>query len=234
MKSGFISNKDESVRMFRSDFMEFLSHVHPAVPHLLYVPVVAVSLYMSYRGGIGTGMGVTMFVCGLVVWSFTEYVIHRFAFHVPEEVDDRAKAITASLEPGEPVLGHLGMREKVYFLMHGVHHFYPNDSLRLVMVPGVSVPLAIAFYFAFTIGLGSVLGPALFAGFVVGYLMYDTTHFVVHHHPCRGRISASLKKWHMRHHYVDPDSDYGVSSPAWDFVWGTWGGRKKPAKKSLA
>ena len=50
MKSGFISNRDESVLMFRSDFMEFLSHVHPAVPHLLFIPVVAGSLYWSYRG----------------------------------------------------------------------------------------------------------------------------------------------------------------------------------------
>lgn len=229
MKSGFVSNKDESVRMFRSDLLEFLSHVHPAAPHVIFVPVVAISLYWSAREGIGAGMGVTMFIGGLLVWTFAEYVIHRFAFHVPEEVDDRAKAITASLQPGEPVLPHLGLREKLYFVTHGVHHFYPNDSLRLVMVPGVSVPLALVFFFAFTGAMGMVLGTTFFAGFVMGYLAYDTTHFVVHHKSCRGRISAFLKKWHMRHHYVDPDRDYGVSSPIWDFVWGTWGGRKKIA-----
>ena len=226
MKTGFVSNKDESVRMFRSGILEFFSHVHPAVPHLIFVPVIGVSLYWSIRGGIGTGIGITMFLGGLAVWSFTEYVIHRFAFHVPEEVDDRAKAITASLEPGEPVLQHLGWREKAYFITHGVHHFFPNDSLRLVMVPGVSMPLATAFLFAFLAIFGSVLGATFFAGFAMGYLMYDTTHYVVHHHACRGRISAFLKKWHMRHHYVNPDRDYGVSSPAWDFVWGTWGTKK--------
>ena len=120
----------------------------------------------------------------------------------------------------------LGWREKAYFITHGVHHFFPNDSLRLVMVPGVSIPLATAFLFAFLAIFGSVLGATFFAGFVMGYLMYDTTHYVVHHHACRGRISAFLKKWHMRHHYVNPDRDYGVSSPAWDFVWGTWGTKK--------
>jgi sterol desaturase/sphingolipid hydroxylase (fatty acid hydroxylase superfamily) len=119
------------------------------------------------------------------------------------------------------------LREKIYFLTHGVPHFYPNDSLRLVMVPGVSVPLAIAFYFAFVTIFGTVLGVTFFAGFVTGYLIYDTTHYVVHHKACRGRISAFLKKLHMRHHYVDPDRDYGVSSPTWDFVWRTWGGNKK-------
>ena len=28
----FVSNRDVSVRMFRSDFLEWFSHVHPAVP----------------------------------------------------------------------------------------------------------------------------------------------------------------------------------------------------------
>jgi sterol desaturase/sphingolipid hydroxylase (fatty acid hydroxylase superfamily) len=31
-----------------------------------------------------------------------------------------------------------------------------------------------------------------------------------------------LKKRHARHHFLDPDSDYGVSSPLWDVVFGTF------------
>jgi hypothetical protein len=47
MPKNFVSNKDETVRMFKSDFMESLSRVHPAVPLILYIPVVLYMLYLS-------------------------------------------------------------------------------------------------------------------------------------------------------------------------------------------
>jgi sterol desaturase/sphingolipid hydroxylase (fatty acid hydroxylase superfamily) len=31
----------------------------------------------------------------------------------------------------------------------------------------------------------------------------------------------------MRHHFLDPDENYGVSSPLWDIVFGTYGDKKK-------
>ncbi|PYM06274.1 MAG: fatty acid hydroxylase, partial [Verrucomicrobia bacterium] len=37
----YVSNKNESVPMFESRFMEFFSHVHPATPLVLYLPVIA-------------------------------------------------------------------------------------------------------------------------------------------------------------------------------------------------
>ena len=34
--------------MFESDFMEFFSHVHPATPLILYMPVVGYMLYVAF------------------------------------------------------------------------------------------------------------------------------------------------------------------------------------------
>ncbi len=118
-------------------------------------------------------------------------------------------------------------RHVIYFIFHGVHHEYPSDSRRLVMPPVASIPMGLAAWGILSVAFGGAVIPA-FAGLLVGYLVYDTTHFVVHHRSLPTALGKSIKKAHMRHHFLDPDEDYGVSSPLWDIVFGTYGG-KKPA-----
>lgn len=197
----YVSNKDESARMFDSDILEFFSHVHPSIPAIIYVPVIGYMIYETVKAGISFAYIFSLFLLGLAVWSFTEYALHRFIFHfVPKS------------EWGK----------KIHFMFHGVHHDYPNDSTRLVMPPIVSIPLALLFYFLFKNILGDHFLPPFFAGFILGYLTYDLTHYAVHHFSLRGKVSLYLKQQHMRHHYMDPDWNYGVSSPLWDFVFGTY------------
>ncbi len=62
-----------------------------------------------------------------------------------------------------------------------MHHERLSDKDRLVMPLLTSVPLAIVFYSLFTFLLGRATGEPFFAGFVVGYLFYDGTHYYVHH-----------------------------------------------------
>ncbi len=195
----FVSNKDESARMFQSDLLEMFTHVHPAVPVIIFVPVVAYALRAGYAN-VGTSMQVSLYLAGLFVWSFIEYVLHREVFHLqPQNVWGR----------------------RLHFIIHGVHHDYPNDSRRLVMPPAVSIPLAIIFYLFFREILGRTYVPTFFAGFITGYLCYDMTHYAIHHWQMKGRIGHYLRKHHFRHHYLDMDANYGVSSPIWDVVFGT-------------
>lgn len=204
----YVSNGNESVRIFENDFLEFFSHVHPSVPAIIYLPVVAYMFYQSIATGITLYHASAIFVIGVLVWSFTEYILHRFVFHfVPRSQ----------------------WGKKIHFMFHGVHHDYPNDSSRLVMPPVVSIPLAVLFYFIFGAILGAYYLPPFFAGFIVGYLAYDLTHYAVHHFNLHGRISLYLKQHHLRHHYMDPDNNYGVSSPLWDFVFSTYVKRPQQA-----
>jgi len=195
----YVSNQDESVRMFKSDRLESLSHVHPAIPLVLYVPVVAYYLLRPvWDGLLAGGAIVVLFALGVFLWTLTEYVMHRFVFHY---------------EPTST------WGRQLHFIMHGVHHDYPNDATRLVMPPSVSVPLAFLFYGVFHATFGPErLGPA-FAGFVTGYLCYDMIHYATHHFTMRGPIFGYLKKYHLRHHYQDEGRGYGVSSPLWDHVF---------------
>ncbi len=226
MAKKYVSNKDESVRIFRSDLLERLSHVHPAVPHVIYVPVVIYMLDWSRWSGLPGYRTVLLFAAGVLLWTVVEYVVHRFVFHATPELEEEVRRIVGALEPGEPALPRLEtLRQKQYFLAHGVHHDFPNDSKRLVMPPSVSLPLAALFYLGLRWALGAADGAAVFAGLVSGYLVYDTIHYAVHHFPLRGRLLLGLKKHHFRHHYGDPTHDYGVSSPLWDLVLGTRGER---------
>ena len=219
MRKHYVSNADVSVRMFRSDVLEWFSHVHPAVPHVIYVPLV---LGLLWTERATPGRTALLWLAGVALWTLAEYVLHRFVFHAPDHVMAETHDVVARLAPGEPVLPALpGWRHRSYFLAHGVHHEYPSDSTRLVAPPGASVPIAIATWYLFG-ALAGAAAAALFAGFVTGYLAYDTTHFAVHHFRMPTAWGRYLKKRHARHHYLDPDSDYGVSSPLWDLVFRTF------------
>jgi 4-hydroxysphinganine ceramide fatty acyl 2-hydroxylase len=201
MAKQFVSNKDETVRMFENDFFEAMSKVHFSVPLFIYLPVVAYFLYISI--GFYSLSFITifpLFILGVFVWTFTEYTLHRFIFHfVPK--------------------GELG--KKMHFIFHGVHHDYPNDSKRLVMPPSVSVPLAVLFYFLFKLILGQTLVAPFFIGFIIGYIFYDMTHYAIHHYNMHNKFWLFIKNHHMKHHYKDPLKGFGVSSPLWDDIIGT-------------
>jgi sterol desaturase/sphingolipid hydroxylase (fatty acid hydroxylase superfamily) len=222
----FVSNRDESVRMFKSDLLESTTYVYPWVPHLIYVPIIAVLLWVSPLGMLASTF---YFAIGLLIWTFIEYLLHRFAFHAPDEIMKETHEISAGLALNEPVIPALpSLRHVIYFIFHGVHHEYPSDSMRLVMPPVASLPMGVVAWFIFLLIFGGKAIPA-FAGLLVGYLIYDTTHFVLHHKSVPTAFGKMIKKAHMRHHFLDPDENYGVSSPLWDVVFRTYGGKKSAA-----
>ena len=201
MAKNFVSNKDVTVRMFESDLMESLSRVHPAVPLYIYLPVIGYFLYKSiFTFNIEASRIFLLLVLGILVWTLTEYLLHRFVFHYNPKSEFGAK---------------------LHFIFHGVHHDYPSDSRRLVMPPSVSIPLAVLFYFLFKAILGINFVAPFFVGFITGYLFYDMTHYAVHHFNIHNRFWLALKKHHMRHHYQDAEKGFGVSSPMWDYIVGT-------------
>ena len=200
MNKLFVSNKNETIRMFESNFMEFFSHVHPATPVILYGPIIALMLYLAFvQKGLSFLAVLGFFVIGVLTWTLLEYIIHRYVFHY---------------EPKTRV-GKL-----LHFIMHGVHHDHPNDATRLVMPPIISVPLAVVFYVVFILTLGR-FAPAALAGFGFGYVCYDTIHYATHHFAMKRGVWRWLKQYHLRHHYQDDHAGYGVSSPLWDYVFRT-------------
>jgi len=201
MSKNYVSNKDETVRMFENKIMEAMSRVHPAVPLIIYLPLVTYFLYLSISTYSVSFVNIFfLVVAGIFVWTFIEYVLHKYIFH-----------FDAKSEFGK----------KIHFIFHGVHHDYPSDSRRLVMPPSVSIPLAALFYFIFRYLVGEVYVLPFFSGFIIGYLFYDLTHYAIHHFNMHSKFWLEIKNHHMLHHYHDQDKGYGVSSPLWDLVFGS-------------
>jgi sterol desaturase/sphingolipid hydroxylase (fatty acid hydroxylase superfamily) len=187
--------------MFENPLLELASRVHPVVPPLIYLPVVAVCLTLAIGDkDLDVAAVAGVFALGLLAWSLAEYLLHRFVFHF--EPDTR-------------------WGRRLHFIIHGVHHDYPHDPMRLVMPPSVSVPLAVLVFLLFRMLLGSAWSLPFFAGFLVGYLIYDMTHYHIHHHRSDNRLSLVLRRYHYRHHFQQSDRGFGVTSSFWDRVFQT-------------
>src|SRR5205814_3476596 len=133
--------------------------------------------------GRGGAVGFASFaVAGYAIWTLSEYWIHRVIFH---------------FEPEE------GFGARLHWIIHGVHHDHPNDPLRLVMPPSVSIPLASLFVLGFHAVLPASHANLFAAGFLMGYVVYDEIHYHLHHHNPRTRAGRLLRELHMRHHFQD-------------------------------
>ena len=186
--------------LFKSRFLDFFSRIHPAVPALIYVPVIVGLVWLGVDRGAGALESALLVLAGLFLWTLSEYWLHRKVFH---------------WEPDHPI------GSRMHFIIHGVHHDHPNDKMRLVMPPGASIPLALLFFGAFWLIFGSPTAYPIFAGFLVGYLTYDYMHYYLHHFVPKSDLGKRLREQHMRHHFQDHRYGYGVSSPIWDVVFGT-------------
>ena len=185
--------------MFDSDLLDRLSRVHPVVPPLIFLPA-SVVLFVLGAKQLTTAETVALVASGWLFWTLMEYWIHRIVFHFEPES---------------------GPGARFHWIIHGVHHDHPNDPLRLVMPPSVSVPLAAAFYALFVLVLGTDPGNVFAAGFLLGYLVYDMTHYYLHHFTPKTRFGKVMRELHMRHHFQDDTRGFGISAPFWDYVFGT-------------
>src|SRR3954463_3485294 len=193
--------------MFESRLLDACSRVHPSVPVILFGPAIAILFALGIER-VGIAATLLWAIGGYLLWTLTEYWMPRIVFH---------------FEPEK------GIGARLHWIIHGVHHDHPNDPMRLVMPPSVSVPLSALFFLLFwlVLPLGAAFGVA--SGFFAGYLAYDMTHYYVHHRMPKSALGKKLRELHMRHHFQDHTKGYGISAPWWDVVFRTYSQRRKRA-----
>jgi dihydroceramide fatty acyl 2-hydroxylase len=185
--------------MFESRVLDALSRVHPAVPIVIFLPaIVALTAWSLSHASAPATVGLV--AAGYALWTLFEYWLHRLVFH---------------FEPQD------GLGARMHWIIHGVHHDHPNDPMRLVMPPAVSVPLAAIVFGVLYLIFGIHYAPALGVGFFAGYLVYDMMHYYLHHFRPHGRLGRALRERHMRHHFQDDTRGFGISAPYWDEVFRT-------------
>jgi sterol desaturase/sphingolipid hydroxylase (fatty acid hydroxylase superfamily) len=189
-----------SAQIFSNPVLERISRTHISIPITLFLAISSVSLFYGVTTtSIPLGFGLAVAVLGIVAFTFVEYMMHKHFFH---------------MEPDTPI------KDKLQYGIHGVHHDYPRDKDRLAMPPFVSAAYAAILYLVFTLLMGDF---ALYflPGFLVGYSGYLGVHYIVHVYNPPKNFLKVLWVNHAIHHYKNPDSAFGVSSPLWDYLLGT-------------
>ena len=194
-----------SAQLFENPALERLSHTHIAWPVGIFMATACSSLYYGFTHGFLGGLSaLALFMGGWLFFSFMEYAVHRYLYHLP--------ATTAK-------------RAKIQYTMHGVHHEFPKDKSRLAMPPIISVFVVSLLFFIFRLAFGS-WAFGILAGLTFGYATYLFVHYSIHAYAPPKNF---LKVWwthHSQHHYRQDEVAFGVSSTLWDHLIGTMPGKK--------
>lgn len=142
-------------------------------------------------------------VAGVLMWTFIEYCLHRFAFH--------------SISKSE-------LAREFNSTLHKWHHDDTKNPNFLAAPTVLSWPvfIVVTALVHFVLGREWVLTATLMSGLSVGYLAYEGVHAMSHLLNPPTAYLRGLKKNHMTHHFVVPDKMFGVTTTLWDRVFGTF------------
>ncbi|XP_057971853.1 dihydroceramide fatty acyl 2-hydroxylase FAH1-like [Malania oleifera] len=200
----------EGPRFFASDLLESLTRTVWWVVPLVWLPVVCWFVSLSVRMGLTPPQVAGTVGGGILMWTFLEYTLHRFLFHI------KTKSYWANT---------------LHYLLHGCHHKHPMDGLRLVFPPAATAILSVPLWTVIKLLSPPSFAPALFAGGLLGYVMYDLTHYYLHHGKPSEGVSQNRKRYHLNHHFKVHNKGFGITSSMWDIVFGTIP-QSKAAEKS--
>jgi sterol desaturase/sphingolipid hydroxylase (fatty acid hydroxylase superfamily) len=200
-------------KLFDNPILEKLSRTHIAIP-LTVFGIYAVSLlYWSVtHTSLSAGSTVGLFFLGFISFTLVEYLVHRYVYHIAT---------------------HTEWRQRFQYKAHGVHHEFPKDKDRLAMPPLLSITVATILLLLFRLVMGD-FAFAFLPGFLAGYAYYLSVHYIVHIYQPPKNFLKALWVNHSVHHYKDGDVVFGVSSPLWDYVFGTMRLKEKNPNRNQA
>jgi sterol desaturase/sphingolipid hydroxylase (fatty acid hydroxylase superfamily) len=174
----------------------------------LFPDISVLIILILISAGLQVWQGLTwsaaaVFAIGLVTFMFSEYLTHRFVFHLKP--------------PKSPTLLKLLKR------LHYDHHTDPNDLHLLFLPLWYSVPNLSVLTLSFYLVAGSWSLTLSFAtGLLTMLFLYEWKHYVAHR-PIKpkSRFGKWVKKMHILHHYKNENFWYGVSTPFVDVIFGT-------------
>lgn len=136
------------------------------------------------------------FAAGLLLWTFLEYVLHRFAFH-------------------ERKLGQRVARE------HLEHHAKVDHFAPFTHKLALAVPILAAIFGLGWLVTSAPIAAGLALGVVTGWLSYEVLHRRIHVAAPLNAYGRWARRHHLSHHFGNAKLNHGVSSPIWDHVFGT-------------
>ncbi|KAF6077443.1 fatty acid 2-hydroxylase [Phyllostomus discolor] len=209
------------IRLFQSDLVEALTKTVWYTVPIIWMPLMLYLSWSCYRtlaqgnvrlfASFTTEYSVAMpksvfpglFVLGMLFWSLLEYLLHRFLFHMKPP-------------------GNSYYLITLHFILHGQHHKAPFDESRLVFPPAPASLVIALLYIVLQLLLPEAVGGTVFAGGLLGYILYDMTHYYLHFgSPHKGSYLYSMKAHHVKHHFAHQKLGFGISTKLWDYFFHT-------------
>nr|WP_073010883.1 sterol desaturase family protein [Virgibacillus chiguensis] len=190
---------------------QFITFPDVTVMVIIFAVMLGFTIPNLYDWRIWAAIGV-----GMMTYAISEYMIHRFLFHIKK--------------PKNPFL------LKIIKRLHYDHHVDPDDVKLLFLPLWFSLPnfiILVLICYAITSNLNLTMG---FATGVIGYfLFYEWKHFVAHK-PIQPvtKMGKQIKKSHLWHHYKNENYWFGVTHRAVDKTMGTYRDHKKVEKSDTA
>jgi sterol desaturase/sphingolipid hydroxylase (fatty acid hydroxylase superfamily) len=174
---------------YRADFVLYGAAVLVLVAFLLQTERYGQWLEFSVLVGLG-----------LVIWTLTEYVLHRFVMH--------------GLQP--------------FSRWHAEHHQRPTALICTPTIISMMLIASLVFLPALMLSDNLWQACALTLGVVVGYLFYSIMHHATHHWRADSAWLKQRKRWHLLHHCnIEQPACFGVTSGFWDHVFRSAGQHRK-------
>jgi sterol desaturase/sphingolipid hydroxylase (fatty acid hydroxylase superfamily) len=201
-----VSPKNKGTKqLFDNPILEKLSRTHISVPLIVFFVYSGGLLYWSItHTTLDPWQTIGLFATGLITFTWVEYNVHRHVFHMPT---------------------YTKVREKLQYTLHGIHHEFPKDKDRLAMPPLLSITISTVLLLLLRVIMGDLVF-AFLPGFLVGYAAYLAVHYMVHAYQPPKNVFKKLWVNHSVHHYKDGEVIFGVSSPLWDYIYGTMRDKK--------
>ncbi len=133
---------------------------------------------------------------GALGWTLAEYLIHRFDGH--------------------------GMKGKTPFSKeHLAHHADPSYFASSWKKLGVAALAGLVLLTLTSPIMGGSAAIAFTSGFLLMYAVYELIHRRIHTHRPLNAYGRWARRHHLLHHHGNPRLNHGVTSPLWDWVFGT-------------
>ena len=159
-------------------------------------------LYFAFRDQPGNLPSLFwLFPSGLFAWTLIEYGLHRFVFHIGVRNRVLREIVNAS---------------------HLRHHSAPRDPDTLLVRTAYGSVISALIFGGLYLTLGrfdSAVG--MLSGIWAGFLYYESVHYRVHLTASNTGIISRQRRAHFHHHFTNDRRCFGVTSPLWDYVFGT-------------
>ena len=153
---------------------------------------------------------------GMGTYALSEYIIHRFVFHIDT--------------PENPFL------LKIIKRLHYDHHVDPTDLSLLFLPIWFSLPNFAILSGVFYLITGSFqLMIAFVTGVILYFLYYEWKHYIAHK-PIQPLtpMGKKIKKAHLWHHFKNENYWFGVTHTTIDKTMGTFKDQKDVEKSETA